>query len=138
MLASHFAVGGVGPWKGGQLIMALARLCLWLQQFVNVAEKRCQKPIDPSKQHCLCWSCWADRQAGRQAVWWAGREWLRIMIEKPLKQAGQRGVCVMCQLVRVRDGDEDEDEDEDGARAASLRPSVLNMRLDMQMFGQST
>lgn len=58
------------------------------------------------------------------------------MIEKPLKQAGQRGVCVMCQLVRVRDGDEDEDED--GARAASLRPSVLNMRLDMQMFGQST
>lgn len=56
------------------------------------------------------------------------------MIEKPLKQAGQRGVCVMCQLVRVRDGDEDED----GARAASLRPSVLNMRLDMQMFGQST
>lgn len=62
------------------------------------------------------------------------------MIEKPLKQAGQRGVCVMCQL--VRDGDEDEDEDGASAsartRAASLRPSVLNMRLDMQMFGQST
>lgn len=115
--------------------MALARLCLWLQQFVNVAEKRCQKPIDPSKQHQPVLLV-----LGRQAVWWAGREWLRIMIEKPLKQAGQRGVCVMCQLVRVRDGDEDEDagEDEDGARAASLRPSVLNMRLDMQMFGQST
>lgn len=58
------------------------------------------------------------------------------MIEKPLKQADQRGVCVMCQL--VRDGDEDEDGASARTRPASLRPSVLNMRLDMQMFGQST
>lgn len=71
VLASHFAVGGVGLWKGGQLIMALARLCLWLQQFVNVAEKRCQKPIDPSKQHQPVLLV-LGRQAGRQSGGRAG------------------------------------------------------------------
>lgn len=137
MLASHFVVG-VGVGREGWAVNHGA----W-QGFVYGSNNLLTLPKNVAKNQSTqanSTAC-AGRagQTGRQADGRAGRE-LRIMIEKPLKQAGQRGVCVMCQL--VRDGDEDEDEDGASAsartRAASLRPSVLNMRLDMQMFGQST